>query len=678
RVEKRPAAGNKENDDTDSDVRVEKRPESKNQGKTAEKNKESQGKNEKTQEIKTEEKPAENNEEITTKEGETNTANIKLPLVGEIITEIKITGEMNQPILTGKVTSRKGIILDKITLGSVSSNFELIGDNLKITDIKAIANIGGDIRGAGTAKIGKNGGIVINLVSNNLPGDALARLYGVNLPITIGRMAGAGQISGPWDNLQTLVKWNAPRSTYPSKGELIILPNGDAIVRSSQIQAFGGNVNATAKIVNGQWTAAGDFKIPLHSLLGNKITVSQRKQLSAPILGQFKATGNMKSSPFENIAGLGEGTIDLGGGKVTAKTVQINNGRWQANIDASGVKLGDLFPLPPLLKGRFFGNLNLSGPVKEAGLQNVSGTIQGTVMVIGGGEIKIDNLRIENGQWNGQIKAQGIHLEKIAPVPVALRGKVGGIFDLSGSLNSFKPQTILGKGSGILELDEEGKITANNIEVKEGKWQAKLEVEKIGLKAFSKEMRGNLKGLLMSSGSLTNFNLAGVKFGGNVTLSQGISVINNPINAAISWDGKQLAIQEATSNDGFLAMGGVGVNINNNQPQITDIQLNVKAKNLSLSSLPVKLPQNVNLKGNVDFTGNISGNLNQINLSGNIPNLRNLVVNKLAFEPNLTGTINLQQGRGTNLELTGKKDKIAISLSGNNRPVSFFLKPAIL
>ncbi|MHC5830103.1 MAG: hypothetical protein ACYT04_82785, partial [Nostoc sp.] len=84
----------------------------------------------------------------------------------------------------------------------------------------------------------------------------------------------------------------------------------------------------------------------------------------------------------------------------------------------------------------------------------------------------------------------------------------------------------------------------------------------------------------------------------------------------------------------------------------------------------------------VDFNGQITGKLPLPNVVGQI-NLRNLVVQNIAFEPLLTGNIDSVQGRGLNLNLAGKsvdakrllaRDRLTFNLDANNRPKSFLVQ----
>jgi translocation and assembly module TamB len=590
------------------------------------------------------------------------TSSFKVPLSGEVIGDLTLTGALNKPLLSGNVKSNKLILIDKINWKNFSGKFEVLGGNLTVKDIKALSTVGAEIQGSAQAKLGANGGLLLNLTSNNIPGDAIAKIYGFNLPLTIGTVAGTGQVAGTWGNLQTIVRWNAPKSTYPSSGELVIFPDGKTIIRNSNFQAFGGKIGGDLSIVNNFLQSQGNFQFPLNLLLQNNN--------KNPFNGEFKLNSQLNNFQSENLQASALVNMDLAGGKVRAKNIDFKNGIWTANIDADGVNLAQLFPVPPLLKGRFFGTLELSGPMNAPQLQNINGLIKGSLMV-GGGKLNTANLTVKNGNWRGTIKAMDVQLQKIAFIPPQFQGLLSANLDLIGSLNNFKAESISGTGTADLKLASGGKLTVTDVQLGGGKWEAKLQASGLGLGNFSQELRGSLDGLLLLTGTINNINLAGIKGSGNVRLNQGISVINRPINAAVIWDGQKLVIQKAQA-ENLQAKGTIIPNLK--KLGINDINLQVQTNNLSLANLPLKLPSNITATGQLNFHGTLSGKPDYLTIVGTIPEMRNLQVKQIAFEPILRGSVNIQPGKTTNLELSGNQDKIALSLKGNNQPESFFFK----
>jgi translocation and assembly module TamB len=108
-------------------------------------------------------------------------------------------------------------------------------------------------------------------------------------------------------------------------------------------------------------------------------------------------------------------------------------------------------------------------------------------------------------------------------------------------------------------------------------------------------------------------------------------------------------------------------------PQIAGFNLEVQARDYDLQDLGLNLPGNVALAGQADFTGKVTGTPDAPNAVGNL-GLQNLKVNGLAFDPVLTGKLNYQAGQQTQLQVSGREDRIAFTLDENNRPISFFVR----
>jgi translocation and assembly module TamB len=141
----------------------------------------------------------------------------------------------------------------------------------------------------------------------------------------------------------------------------------------------------------------------------------------------------------------------------------------------------------------------------------------------------------------------------------------------------------------------------------------------------------------------------------------------------VQWNGQQILVQNATA-PGFNANGTVAVRLQEAQaPQIAGFNLNVRADNYNLQDLGLELPANTALAGQGDFTGKVTGTPYAPNAIGDL-RLENLIVNNLAFESPLTGSLNYQAEQRTELQVSGQQDRIAFILDSDNRPISFFVR----
>ena len=239
-------------------------------------------------------------------------------------------------------------------------------------------------------------------------------------------------------------------------------------------------------------------------------------------------------------------------------------------------------------------------------------------------------------------------------------------------MSLLKPETVQAIGQGRLNVDNGGTITASNIQLANGRYQAAVDAFGLPLNQFSRQLRGGLNGKLQVAGTTGSFNIANIRAAGQVQLTQGIAGIEQPITAVVGWNGDKLNVERATARD-LNAAGEIAVKSTTaDVPEITALNLNVQAQNYSLRTLN-NLPSYLSLGGTADFSGQVTGKPIAPNLVGQI-RLRDLMVNKFAFEPTLSGNIQSLPGSGVNLDVSGNQDKITLNLDGNNRPNSFLVK----
>ncbi|MEH2097417.1 translocation/assembly module TamB domain-containing protein [Nostoc sp.] len=746
-----------------------------------------------------------------------DTLKVKLPvpIAGQVQADLLITGSTKEPILSGSVTTIKTARIDKVDFKSISSKFELVTSSssslLSLKDIQGKAIVGGDITGAGTIKLGKTSRLDLNFAAKNVPGDAIAKVYGTTPAFQIGNVSATAQLTGASTNVQTSVQFQAPNGTYPGTGEVAISPNRIVSFRNVALNVSGGKVRATGSYVNERWQAVAvasgvklepfvdksqlqnvslakaqfngrlilsgstaPFKIATIrsdgagvQIGGGTVTVSnvqlQEQSFSAqlvangvrlgqilkqsppalnnPLAGTFQIAGDRDNFSLKTLRSSGEGSLAIDGGTVTAKNIQVANGVYQAQVRANNVPLQQLAKVPKQFQGALTGQFDVAGSVdsfkpetiQASGQARVNvgdgtitasniqvangvyqaqvqannvpvrqlaavppqfrGTLTGQVKVagsvesfqpqtiqamgqarvnVGGGTITASNIQVANGVYQAQVQANNLPLQQLAAVPPQFRGTLTGQANVAGSVESFQPQTIQASGQGRLNIAG-GTIAASNIQLANGRYQAVVDASGVELNRFNEQLRGQFGGQLQLAGTVGSSKLADVRAAGQVQLSQGIPGLEQPLTAAIAWSGERLTIERATA-PGLSVTGNILANARGTGiPEITALNLNVQAQNYNLKQLPINLPNQVAVAGRVDFNGQITGKLPLPNVVGQI-NLRDLVVQDIAFEPLLTGNIDSAQGRGLNLNLAGNSDRLAFNLDANNRPKSFLVK----
>ncbi len=529
------------------------------------------------------------------------TLKIQLPVTasGVVQADVKLTGSITKPVLSGTVATIKPARIDKVDFSNIRTRFAFSAADSTVAfqDIFATPTVGGRITGAGIIQIGQTGGLGFELAAQNIPGDAIARLYGVSPQIRIGTVSATTAITGTPTKPQTIVNWQAPQATYPASGNILIADKNTIVFRDTVVSLAGGTIRAAGQL--------------------------------------------------------------------------LNNNRWQASVQANNLQLGRLTQIPPALQAPLNGRFNLSGTT--ASFQPAAITATGAAQIkVAGGEVTASNIQLAAGRWQAQIQANGVQIGRLTQVPPAFQGALTGRFNLAGTTASFQPETLVGRGQGRLNVAG-GTVTATNIQLAKGQWQALVNASQVQLKQFSQDLRGLFSGQLNLAGTVDSATLSGIRGAGRVRFSQGIGLVQQPLTALVGWDGEKIIVQEATAPNLkasgliFAKVEGVGA------PEISGLNLNVQAQNYNLQDLPFAIPNAVALAGKGDFAGRVSGTLPTPNVQGAL-RVRDLVVNNVAFEPVLTGNVQVAAGRGVELAVTGDQDRIAFNLNSNYRPTSFLIQ----
>ena len=474
--------------------------------------------------------------------------------------------------------------------------------------------------------------------------------------------------------LGQILKQSPPALNNPLAGTFQIAGNRDNFslktLRGSaegSLAIGGGTVTAkNIQVANGVYQAQVQAKnVPVQQL------ATVPKQFQGALNGQFNVAGSVDPFKPQTIQASGQARVNVAGGTITASNIQLANGVYQAQIQAKNVPVRQLAAVPKQFQGALNGQFNVAGSVDSFKLQTIQASGQARVNVAGG-TITASNIQVANGVYQAQVQANNVPLQQLVAAPKQVQGALTGQANVAGSVESFQPQTIQASGQGRLDVAG-GTITASNIQVANGRYQAVVNANGVELNRLNQQLRGQFGGQLQLAGTLGSSKLADVRAAGQVQLSQGIPGLERPLTAAIAWSGERLTIERATA-PGLNVTGNILANAQGaGIPQITALNLNVQAQNYNLKQLPINLPNQVAVAGRVDFNGQITGKLPLPNVVGQI-NLRDLVVQDIAFEPLLTGNIDSAQGRGLNLNLVGNSDRLAFNLDANNRPKSFLVK----
>jgi translocation and assembly module TamB len=291
------------------------------------------------------------------------------------------------------------------------------------------------------------------------------------------------------------------------------------------------------------------------------------------------------------------------------------------------------------------------------------------------------------------LQGQGLNGDAIAreygSAPAITIGSVSTTAQIFGAFDNIQtvarwqaPQaTYPGRGTVVVSGDRvkfqdtallvAGGMVRGTGELRQGLWNAAVETSGIRLNQFSPELRGLLSGTGRLSGTLADLSPEAIKAEGNLRFSEGIALIDQPINTAVTWLGDRIQVNRATA-PGFSANGLVFAQLEGT-PAITNLDLNVALQRYPVTSLPIPTPEQIALSGNADFTGKLTGNPAAVSVNGKLQ-LNQAAVNQVAFESALDGTFQYRANQFTRLDVRGTTDRIALNLDGTNRPVTFFVQ----
>jgi translocation and assembly module TamB len=611
---------------------------------------------------------------------ETLKLKLPVPVTGEAKADLQVVGSLTQPVLLGTAASTKPAKVDKIDISSFSSKFDFYtaAATINLKDILAKPTAGGEVTGVGKIKLTPpTPQLNFDLTAKNVPGDAIASSYNIKTPFQIGNLQATAKVTGPTNNAQTLVHVQAPNATHPANGELTILTpqNQGILFRNVAFNVAGGKLQGYGSWANQRWQVVADAsQIPVEQFV-NQNQLQNISLNDARFNGRFVLAGTAAPFKVETIRPE-NAKIQVAGGTVAISSLQLNNQNFAVQLVVNGVQPSLLLKQPPqIATGPLTGTFQIAGNTNALTPSTVRGSGRAT-LAVAGGTVTASNIQLANGRYQALVQANNLKLQRLAKVPPQAQGTLTGQFDVAGSVTSFQPQTIQASGQARINNLAGGTVTASNIRLADGRYQAVVNASDLQLNQFAQQLQGQAGGKLQVTGTVEQQNLASLiqnlRANGSVNFSRGLVGQQQPLTAFVNWDGQKLNIERATAPN-LNARGSIAADFTNNTPEVTDINLNVQAQNYNLQQLPFKFPNAVTVAGKADFNGQITGKLPLPNVQGQLT-LRNLAVNKLAFEPVLRGQVQSVEDQGVNVNLAGARDQISASINSAYRPNSFLVR----
>jgi translocation and assembly module TamB len=407
-------------------------------------------------------------------------------LKGTAIAQLQLTGKLDRPILTGKFNNTQIAQVDRVQIDRVNGNFKLADGRIKI-DAIAQPKLGGKVTTQGEIQLLKTPQTRFEFQGERIAGDALSRLYGAKLPaqVKIGNTSVRGTIEGTGAAIYTNLKVAAPQATYPASTDLQITPQGTTLVRSATLATAGGKVQATGAISKTNW------RLKLQPLaidtqqLAKIGGINLATNYSGKLGGNIQVAGLNSDPQLDRLQASGQLILQVPAGQIIADRIQIDRGRWQAQLSSNALNLQQLatheiaqttnssivrskVQLPP---GIISGSFQVSGNnLQQIKPENISAQGQGKIK-FKAGEIQSQNLTIAKGNWQGKFTTRNL---KLSDFNTQVGGQLSGEAQLAGNLKPATPDSIQGFGKGEIDLPQ-GKIVGTNLQLDRGKWQGNLQ-----------------------------------------------------------------------------------------------------------------------------------------------------------------------------------------------------------
>jgi translocation and assembly module TamB len=565
-----------------------------------------------------------------------------VPIKGKIGGNVAVRGSLEAPVVQFDLATTSPSRIDQVDFKQIDANLELVDTTLNVRQFTSLPKGGGTIVGNGELQLDGLQNLAFNVQAAGVSAKAIARGYNSQLPVNIGQISGQTNISAQATDLSTLRFRN-------SKANFDL---GNGIVEVD-------NLDYAQGVWSSKLTASGvEFgSLPIGK--GSAPTIAQ-----GLVTGVLDVSGTKDFGNLNQVKAKGQANLNTVGGKVDVPQITIAQGNWTADAKTKNLKLQRLFPDLP---NEF--NDNLSGKIYLRG--NIPDQAQPQTLINGFGDlalaqgkVKVDDLKIVDQDWTAIAQGTNLKLKELSSgTPDQFAGLVNGRVKLAGTTDNIAPEGIKATGNGSLTLPE-GVFQAKKLVIANGKFNAQVMPQQVDLSLFADpnsaelELKGKLAGNLTVAGKVDNLTPSAVTAKGNLSFSQGIDLLEQPLSTTIAWDGKRLNVLQARG-DGLDAQGYIVLNksffsdIPDKLAAVEYFEFDLpQARQIELKKLRLPLPSwatNLDYAGKGDFAGNISGVPSAMKINGNL-NLQNFRVEGLNFAPFLAGSIEVSP-KGVQLNL---------------------------
>ena len=622
------------------------------------------------------------------------TQQLPVDLAGEVAAQLKLRGAIKDPQLTGNFNNTQTVIVDQTPLKQLKANFranlaQVVLENIQIKplaggNVTAEGTVTTSLRQAFTSKetIDVNKMPLAFSFQADLPTEKLVSPY-YQLPqqVAVGNLQAQGKVNGTVAQPQGLVEWNLADTGASSveaiagSGELVIA-NQNLSLQNTEITYGDGQIDviADANLNNKQWQASLDAN-SLNLRPFAKEFSNANLNLDHPLTVDTAVAnfnGSLDQLDLEKIQGNAELNLDINGGDVVVDS-QLNSGNIQAKTVTNNLNLNPFIASLPVAASLQTGTINASGKVKQLlelpknkNLNSLKADADLDLQV--DGEAVTVNSQINSGEIQAQANTSQIDLNRIAPdlpIPANIRSsKVIASGELQQLLTfAEKPNLSTFDARVDADLDVANGTVQAIANLDNNQWQANVDANNISSQLLlAKFAPSNLAAV-----QLDNIN-AKADLSGDIQ-----PLLNNEINIPVTVN--QVAVNSGAQNlnaQGDLTLSNITSNLD-----VADTNLDI-ATNLDFDKLPIDqvlaastqnnqlIAESINIAGKAEFNGQLKGKqllsapTEDVNLTGDI-RLIDFAFNDIAFDPVMTGKVNVQPQREIAINLQGQQDVIAAS-----------------
>jgi translocation and assembly module TamB len=558
---------------------------------------------------------------------------------GQLTGKFKVSGDTAKPspesivaVGNGAVTLPDGKITGQnLLLSQGKWQGEFSADSFDIS--KLAPQIGGKLSG----KFQASGNAAeftpasISATGNGTLASAQGKITGQNLRVQAGKWQGdfsadsldisklAPQIGG---NLSGKFRANGDLAKSDLKN---ITGSGSGSLRLARGELIGKNL----QLNQGNWQGnVAVAQVPL-----GRLSPSIPKTLQAALLnGNLQVAGSIDRP--EQASVQGDASVKLGNGQITAKDIQVGEGRWQGMVTLKSIDLNQLALPQKLPAGQIDGTFELAGVLDQPKLETAKGSGK---LRLPGALLVADQIELNGDEWRGKFQTSNLAVGQFTSLPPNLSGiRISSNFDLSGNLKN--PQQINGGGNG--------KVVLGNSEVALQQWQ---------LNKGNWRVSASTTGLSLGTlGTVVPANLQGGVFKGNVDLTGSLS---KPQLTAISGQASgELAIW-----GGSIAVAPVQIADGRWQSDAITVR-NINLANVAGNNIQV-------LAGRVSGAGQAAGRLDRFDIKDLRVN-SNVQLSGLLLKPNLGGDVPPLPPTDLAGPVKIADGKIDLDLAGNNNLLS--------